>query len=129
MLTLEEISEIEPDIKDMDRAIVFDVYKNGNNTWSHKNGSPIESLARKQAKLITNEKKLVRRAKATILIWGYEDYNNSSHGLENVWEPFEDRLVELGFSKAKVESIKNYKPIEDDVLGALDELAGIYSLD
>jgi hypothetical protein len=127
-LTLQEIREIDPDIKDMDRAIAFDVYKNGNNTWSHGNGSPIEALATKQSKLITKEKKMIRRAKATILIWGYEDYN-SDHGIENMWRPFEQGLRRMGFSTQKINIIKNYKPIDDLTLAALDELADIYSED
>ena len=129
MLTLEEISKIEPDIKDMDRAVAFDFYKCGNRNWFHGNGAPITSLASKQAKIITNEKKLVRRAKATILIWGYIDYHLSNGVVENVWNPFCDRLREMGFSNEKINVIKYYKPIEDDVLSALDELSSIYSED
>ena len=126
-MTLSEIKELDPDIKDMDRAVAFDVYKNGNNTWSHGNGSPIAKLARKQAKLITKEKKMVRRAKATILIWGYKDYYNDHGGIENVWQPFERALYNMGFSAQKVNAIKNWKPIDDLTLAALDELKDLYN--
>lgn len=126
MLSLAEIDEINPDIKDMDRATDFDFYKSGSRNWFHGNGAPITSLASKQAKLITNEKKLVRRAKATILIWGYRDYDCGGV-IENVWKPFEEALFKMGFSREAVQAIKEYKPIDDLTLSALNELSEIYS--
>ena len=127
MLTIEEIENINPDLKDMDRATAFDFYKSGNRNWFHGNGSPITSNAAKQAKLIRNEKKLVRRAKATILIWGYRDYNCGSGEVENVWNPFADALRNMGFSIEAIQLIKDFEPFDADVASALDELKGIYS--
>jgi len=129
MMTIDEIEEINPDIKDMERATAFDFYKSGNRNWFHGNGSPISSLASKQAKLIRNKEKLVRRAKATILIWGYRDYHCAEGLVENVWNPFEEALFDMGFDRAAVDYIKYWKPIDELTLSALDELSEIYKLD
>jgi hypothetical protein len=67
------IATIEPQIKDYERARAMDFYKHGMINWFYGSGAPIQSLAEKQAKLIKDPVKLVRRAKAVAAIWGTRD--------------------------------------------------------
>ncbi|MFW9948535.1 MAG: hypothetical protein ACFFKA_00240 [Candidatus Thorarchaeota archaeon] len=127
MLSQEEIFEINPDIKDMDRATAFDIYKSGSRNWFHGNGAPITSLAAKQAKLIRDPRKMIRRAKATILIWGYRDYNVEGGIVENVWNPFEEAMRDMGFNEEAIETVKYYRPLDEDTIAALDELSSIWA--
>lgn len=111
MLDLDVIKRIKPQQKDLDRVEDYSFYKKGNRNWFYGSGAPISSNATKQAKLIKDPIKLVRRAKAVILKWGTVDYHGYSEGQpirENVWEPFEQALKDAGFDFLSIKEIKDY---------------------
>lgn len=108
-----DIDSIKPDQKDFDRA---DGLEFQGSTF-HGNGSPWTSTATAMAKLIKDPIKLVRRAKAVVHRWGIRDYiavNGGARGQriekkENVWIPFKDALVKMGFSNDQINIISKYK--------------------
>lgn len=95
-----DVEAIIPDQKDKMRAenLLFKGHT------FHGDGSPWTSEASKMAKLITDPYKLVRRAKAVVNKWGTRSYNG-----ENVWEPFRDRLLDMGFTPEQIRLISEYK--------------------
>ena len=106
------ITNIQPETKDYRRAKAMDWYKHGWRNWFYGNGAPIQSLAEKQAKLITDPVKLVRRAKAVAAVWGTGDYHGYSDGvqkIENVWEPFRRALTRMGFNVAQIYEISQHR--------------------
>ena len=110
------ITNIQPEIKDYRRAKDMEFYKHGWRNWFYGNGAPIQSLAEKQAKLIKDPAKLVRRAKAVAAVWGTRDYHGYSAGVpkrENVWEPFRRALVEMGFTGSQIEEISRHHVTEE----------------
>lgn len=110
------VTAIQPEPKDYQRAKAMDWYKRGWRNWFYGNGSPIQSLAEKQAKLIKDPAKLVRRAKAVAAVWGTRDYYGYSGGVpkrENVWEPFRRALVEMGFTGSQIEEISRHHVTEE----------------
>ena len=69
------------------------------------------SRIRGMAKAIGTSEKLVRRAKAMCKTWYAECDKTSLTGkdfLLGIWQPFEDRLVEFGFSDEQIREIKRY---------------------
>lgn len=113
-----DVSNIRPEIKDYRRAKEMDFYKSGMRNWFYGNGAPIQSLAEKQAKLIKDPAKLVRRAKAVAAVWGTRDYHGYSAGVpkrENPWEPFRRALVEMGFWGTQIDEIAQHR-VDDEFL-------------
>jgi hypothetical protein len=105
-MTLEEVIRIRPQQKDKDRA---DGLQFRGKTF-FGSGAPFESEAAKQAKLIKDPIKLVRRAKAVFARWG--DYNHTgwSAGIpsdQNVWKPFEEALRNLGLNREMIQALKD----------------------
>ena len=114
------INQIIPEVKDYQRAKAMDFYKRGWRNWFYGNGAPIQSLAEKQAKLIKDPTKLVRRAKAVAAVWGTHDYSGYSNGvakIENVWQPFRRALVEMGFTRDEIECISQHRVDEEFIRG------------
>ena len=107
-----QVTSIEPQTKDYHRALEMDFYKHGMRNWFYGNGSPIQSLAEKQSKLIKDPVKLVRRAKAVAAVWGTRDYTGYSAGIpkkENVWIPFRHALISMGFTGEQVNVIGDHR--------------------
>jgi hypothetical protein len=105
------IVNIEPQDKDYKRATQMDFYKSGMRNWFYGNGSPIQSLAEKQAKLIKDPVKLVRRAKAVAAVWGTRDYIGCGGGqekIENPWTPFERALHSMGFNRDQIGQVAKF---------------------
>ena len=110
------VSLIEPQTKDYQRALEMDFYKSGMRNWFYGNGSPIQCLAEKQSKLIKDPVKLVRRAKAVAAVWGTRDYHGYAGGVpkeENVWRPFERALLSMGFDYAQIAEIGRHTADRD----------------
>jgi hypothetical protein len=115
------VTLIEPQTKDYQRALEMDFYKHGYRNWFYGNGAPIQSLAEKQSKLIKDPVKLVRRAKAVAAVWGTRDYHGYSAGVpkeENVWKPFERALKEMGFAYAQIAEIGRFS-VSDEFIRSL----------
>jgi hypothetical protein len=113
-----DVNLILPEGKDYQRAKEMDFYKHGMRNWFYGNGAPIQSLAEKQAKLIKDPVKLVRRAKAVAAVWGTRDYHGYASGVpkeENVWNPFENALRAMGFTREQINSISSHRE-SDEVL-------------
>lgn len=112
------ITQIQPQTKDYQRALEMDFYKHGMRNWFYGNGSPIQSLAEKQSKLIKDPVKLVRRAKSVAAVWGTRDYAGYSGGIarkENVWLPFERALRGMGFTGSQIQEIGRHE-VEQEFL-------------
>ena len=112
------INQIIPEVKDYQRAKQMDWYKHGWRNWFYGNGAPIQSLAEKQAKLIKDPVKLVRRAKAVAAVWGTRDYVGYGGGqekIENPWTPFERALRSMGFNRDQIGQVSSFKK-EDEFL-------------
>lgn len=120
--SIEDISieEIEPQQKDYDRAKGL---KFRGHTF-RGNGQPFGSEASKMAKLIKDPIKLVRRAKAVVATYGADEGYMSNNGWyhhvapdedTDVWGPFRDRLVEFGFTRDQIDSIRNFKPLKESL--------------
>ena len=106
------IAQINPTQKDLDRVNEFDFYKSGMRNWFYGNGSPIESIAAKQAKLIKDPEKLVRRAKATVARWGTQPHHGYAAGQpkeEWPWRAFKTRLQEMGFTNGQIQEIASFR--------------------
>ena len=115
------VSTIEPQRKDYERAKEMDFYKHGWRNWFYGNGAPIQSLAEKQSKLIKDPVKLVRRAKAVAAVWGTRDYHGYSGGVpkvENVWVPFRRALIEMGFNGTQINEISQFR-VEDEFIRSI----------
>ena len=115
------IAIIQPQIKDYQRAKEMDFYKHGWRNWFYGSGAPIQSLAEKQAKLIKDPIKLIRRAKAVAAIWGTRDYTGYSNGVpktENVWTPFEKALRLMGFTSIEIREISLHS-VDDEYLRSI----------
>ncbi|CAB4159420.1 hypothetical protein UFOVP699_156 [uncultured Caudovirales phage] len=114
-----QVTSIEPQRKDYERALEMDFYKSGMRNWFYGNGAPIQSLAEKQSKLIKDPVKLVRRAKAVAAVWGTRDYHGGIGGgqwkVENAWNPFARALREMGFTGNQILEISQHR-VEDSFL-------------
>lgn len=107
-----------PERKDLARAKSMDWYVHGWRNWFYGTGAPIQSLAEKQAKLIKDPVKLVRRAKAVAAVWGTRDYTGYKAGVphtENAWRPFERALREAGFTGDQIADISRHS-VEQSLL-------------
>jgi len=116
-----QVTLIEPQTKDYHRALEMDFYKHGMRNWFYGNGSPIQSLAEKQSKLIKDPVKLVRRAKAVVAVWGTRDYHGYASGVpqkENVWVPFKQALIGMGFNGLQIAEIERHR-VDKDFLKSL----------
>ena len=109
-----EVSDVVPEQKDHDRAEGMKFRKG----TFHGDNSPFKSNASKMAKAIEDPIKLVRRAKAVVQMYGTGPYFSESappclcHNYTKqwrdekyAWEPFADRLFEMGFSREQVEQV------------------------
>ena len=77
-------------------------------------GTPFRSNASKMSKLITDPFKMIRRAKAISSMYGFGDYFELPPGRtidqgSNVFAPFAERLVIMGFSKEQIDDIAGWK--------------------
>jgi hypothetical protein len=103
------ILDIQPEERDIERVIINMV---------DEEGKPLEKKAEKQAKLIKDPEKLVRRAKAVVSKWGVIQYTDG-----NMWSPFKKRMKEMGFTDRQIQDVYNqcaYKLDFNDVkLGKL----------
>lgn len=114
------VKSIKPEKKDIDRAQNF-----RNSGKRHDTDTPFITKAEPMAKAITDREKLVRRAKAVVAVWGIRDIVGEREDRTirvNVWKPFMNRLVELGFDTHDIYDIMMYEhdsPLQ--VLG-LDDL-------
>lgn len=116
-----QVTSIEPQRKDYERALEMDFYKSGMRNWFYGNGAPIQSLAEKQSKLIKDPVKLVRRAKAVVAVWGTRDYHGGAGGtwnVENVWVPFKKALIGMGFDGLQIAEIESHR-VDEDFLRSL----------
>lgn len=93
-----KISEIQPKEKDFERAENLRFRKSFGRVIFNGNNSPFESEARKQAKLIKDPEKLVRRTLAVLAIYG----ENSE-----VAEIFLTKLYDSGFTYEQRQQIKD----------------------
>jgi len=101
-----DVDSVKPDQKDIDRAEGLQFMGNK----FHGAYSPWGAEASKMAKLIKDNMKLVRRAKAVVKVWGTAPYNPpSSDKPEDQWSPFREALKRAGFSREQITSIENYK--------------------
>ena len=60
----------------------------------------------------------MRRAKAVAAVWGTRDYHGYASGVpkeENVWNPFENALRAMGFTREQINSISSHRE-SDEVL-------------
>lgn len=111
ILDIDIVKHINPQQKDLDRVDDYGQYMKGNQNWFYGSGAPISGNASKQAKLIKDPVKLIRRAKAVILRWGTRDYSGYVDGnriIENVWKPFDIALRQAGLSSEMIQEIKDY---------------------
>ena len=117
------VRNIEPEKKDLDRARNLSFRKNLKNI----DDTPLQGKADSMAKLITNEAKLIRRAKAVAAYWGTKDHCGEINDKEvcvNVWKPFARKLEELGYGYEAITIISEYE--HEDVFEqlGLDDLLG-----
>jgi len=97
-----------PTKKDFDRVESMRFRTQFGRCTFYGNNSPFQSEAEKQAKLIKNPQKMVRRAKAVVQIYGTEPHTGYSSGnpiSENPWTPFREGLRRLGFSEKNIQEI------------------------
>ena len=97
-----DVNSIKPEKKDLDRAEGLKV----NGKKFHGDGSPWNVLAGKMAKLIKDPMKLVRRSKAVRMTYG-DTYNKNKEA--DVWSPFREALVNMGFSEDQISEIEGVK--------------------
>jgi len=97
-----EIKWIHPERKDLMRARDLAKLPKGVDA-----GGPLQSKANPQAKAITNSEKLIRRAKAVVVVWGTGDHETIK-GISNPWTPFREKLIREGFRAEQVRQIENY---------------------
>lgn len=110
------VDNIKPDEKDLMRA--RNMSYRGNSFYG--SGAPFASKAQSMAKLIKDKKKLVRRSKAVVAIWGIGTHTGFIAGKpvsENVWQPFKEALIRHGFSDRDILSIAEYE--DENPLGSL----------
>jgi predicted Rossmann fold nucleotide-binding protein DprA/Smf involved in DNA uptake len=112
MAKIINIDSINPTPKDFERAQGLDFRKQFGRVTFYGNGAPFQSEASKMAKLIKDPEKLIRRAKAVAATWGTNATNGYSQGTpqeQNVWQPFEQALHNMGFTYGEVNKISQYR--------------------
>jgi len=104
------VESLIPDDKDLKRASDLQ-YNTSFGQWSfYGSGAPFTCSATAMARKIKDEAKLVRRSLAVLACWGTRDYTGYSGGVpkkENVWEPFESRLREIGFTWSQINKLES----------------------
>lgn len=105
-----DVNSVQPEKKDIMRAEGLLILRNKTNG----DGSPFRSNASKMSKLITDPFKMVRRAKAVSMMYGFGDYFPLPPGKEinqgsNVFAPFAEALKNIGFSKQQITDIASWK--------------------
>ena len=103
----ELVENEKPTEKDLDRADGLKFLSNGRATF-HGNGDPWASEASKMAKLIKDPAKLVRRAKAIIEVYPEWHYLVGDKECD-IWTPFKEALLAMGFSYQNIADIENKK--------------------
>lgn len=97
-----DVKSVKPEKKDLDRAEGLKL----NGKKSHEDGSPWAVSAGKMAKLIKDPMKLVRRSKAVRQAYG-DTYSKDKEA--DVWTPFREALVNMGFSEEQISEIEGVK--------------------
>ena len=97
-----DVRSVKPEKKDLDRAEGLKL----NGKKSHEDGSPWAVSAGKMAKLIKDPMKLVRRSKAVRQAYG-DTYSKDREA--DVWTPFREALVSMGFSDEQISEIEGVK--------------------
>ena len=104
------VEQLLPDDKDLKRASDLQ-YNTSFGRWSfYGSGAPFTCSATAMARKIKDDAKLVRRSLAVLACWGTRDYTGYSAGVpkkENVWDPFESRLRERGFTWAQISTLES----------------------
>jgi len=105
-----DVTVIFPDKKDIMRAEGLMIMRN----QMKGDGKPFYSNASKMSKLITDPFKMVRRAKAVSMMYGFGDYFPLPPGRtidqgSNVFAPFVEGLKNMGFSKEEITEIATWK--------------------
>ena len=70
-------------------------------------GGPLQGKANPQAKAITNSEKLIRRAKAVVVVWGTGEHDTVK-GVSNPWTPFREKMIREGFRAEQIDKVANY---------------------
>ena len=94
-----KINEIQPEKKDFERAKNLRFKKTSKRIIFNGDNSPFESEANKQAKLIKDPEKLVRRTLAVIAIYGEKS---------EVAKIFLDKCYDFGFTYEQRQQIKGF---------------------
>ena len=103
-----DVDSIRPEAKDRQRARGLSFQ----GSTFYGNHAPFTGQASKMAKLIKDKEKLVRRAKAVVVIWGTGDHTGYDGGkpiIENPWKPFEEALKDAGFTREEINKISRYR--------------------
>jgi len=101
------IETLKPTDKDMDRADGLQ----WNRGSFYGSGAPFTCEASKMAKLIKDPYKLARRAIAVVVLWGTRDHTGWENGVEkteNAWNPFEERMLQMGFTHKQVREVQTF---------------------
>jgi hypothetical protein len=102
------ISSIEPEPKDYDRAVGL--------ASSHDEYVPDPGKAQRMANAIKDPYKLVRRAKAIVGAWGTDNYKGKAWvPSPNVWLPFDAALRRMGFTEDQISEIARFE-IDESLL-------------
>jgi hypothetical protein len=100
------ISSIEPEPKDYDRAVGL--------ATDYDEFIPCRNKAIRMANAIKDPYKLVRRSKAIVGAWGTDTYEGRTWP-ENVWYPFEQALIKMGFTEGQIDEISRFE-IDESLL-------------
>jgi hypothetical protein len=100
------ISSIEPEPKDYDRAVGL--------AHEDEDYVPSTGKAARMANAIKDPYKLVRRSKAIVGAWGTDTYEGRTWP-ENVWYPFEQALIKMGFTESQIDEISRFE-IDESLL-------------
>lgn len=106
-------SLVNPEDKDYDRALGL--------CYSDDPECPQTTKAVKMAKSIKDPLKLVRRSKAVAAVWGTGTYLNNNRRMgstpmnENVWNPFREALVDMGFNEDQISIISSFEIDEENL--------------
>jgi hypothetical protein len=102
------ISSIEPEPKDYDRAVGL--------ASSYDEYVPDPGKAQRMANAIKDPYKLVRRAKAIVGAWGTDNYKGKAWvPSPNVWLPFDAALRRMGFTESQICEISRFE-IDESLL-------------
>lgn len=115
-----DIKRNDPEEKDIERA------RGMSRIRGDYKGGPKTTNASKMAKLIKDEIKMIRRAKAIAAIWGTGNHTTEdkegNEVEENVWDPFVERMTEMGFTASQVNKISKFKIDNPWIAAGLDDI-------